>query len=84
VTERPLCARLHSKQGEERMQMRRQSKQETSLNERLANEAHLAIEKADQLPPGPEREALLKKARQADTAAHINDWLNSPGLRSPK
>jgi hypothetical protein len=27
------------------------------------------------LPPGEEREGLLKKARQAETAAHIDDWV---------
>jgi hypothetical protein len=26
----------------------------------------------------------LRKARQAETAAHINDWLTSPGLQPPK
>jgi hypothetical protein len=27
---------------------------------------------------------LLRKARQAKTALHINDWLSSPGLQPPK
>jgi hypothetical protein len=27
---------------------------------------------------------LLRKARQAETAAHISEWLSSPGLASPK
>jgi hypothetical protein len=26
---------------------------------------------------------LLRRARQAETAAHINEWLRSPGLRPP-
>jgi hypothetical protein len=29
------------------------------------------------------RELLLRRARQAETASRINDWLRSPGLRSP-
>jgi hypothetical protein len=33
------------------------------------------------LPPGEEREKFLKKAREADGAAHIDDSL---GLRPPK
>jgi hypothetical protein len=33
---------------------------------------------------GKEREELLKKAREADTASRINEWLTSPGLQSPK
>jgi hypothetical protein len=27
---------------------------------------------------------LLRRARQAEAASHMNDWLKSPGLRSPK
>jgi hypothetical protein len=27
---------------------------------------------------------LLRKARQAETAAHLNQWLSSPGLQSPR
>jgi hypothetical protein len=44
----------------------------------------VAREKAEQLPPGEERADLLKKARQADTAAHIDEWINSSGLQPPK
>jgi hypothetical protein len=39
---------------------------------------------ADKLPPGETRDLLLRKARQADTAAHVDDWLNSPGLQPPR
>ena len=34
------------------------------------------------LPPGAVREALLAKARQADTAAHMNEWLSSRDLQA--
>jgi hypothetical protein len=54
------------------------------VGERLIKEARLAREKAEQLPPSMEREALLMKARAVDIAANIEEWLNSPGLRSPK
>jgi hypothetical protein len=43
-------------------------------------EARLARKKAEQLPPGEEREGLLKKASRAETAAHIDEWANSPGI----
>jgi hypothetical protein len=33
--------------------------------------------------PGVEREKLLRRARQAETAAHIQEWLTSPGLQAP-
>jgi len=31
-----------------------------------------------------EQEDLLRKARQADTAFHMDEWLSSPGLQPPK
>jgi hypothetical protein len=66
------------------MQHRRRFKQTTSLKDRLASFADEVREKARQLRPGPEQDALLKKARQADTASHLDEWANSPGLQPPK
>jgi hypothetical protein len=40
--------------------------------------------KADKLPPGPERHALERKARQAETATRIDEWLKSSGLQPPE
>lgn len=59
-------------------------KPDKAIGERLIQEARLAREKAEQLPPGAERDDLLKEARRAETAAHIDDWANSPGLQPPK
>jgi hypothetical protein len=58
---------------------RHRFKQDRTVGERLIKEARLAREKAGQLPPGQEREKLLKKVREADGA--IDD---SPRLRPPK
>jgi hypothetical protein len=66
------------------MAERRRVKRATSLKDRLAAFAEDARGKASQLRPGPERDDLLKKAQQADTAAHLDDWANSPGLRPPE
>jgi hypothetical protein len=66
------------------MAERRRAKQQPSLKDRLAVFAEEARSKASQLRPGPEREDLLKKARQADTAAHLDAWANSAGLRPPE
>ncbi len=63
---------------------RRRFKQTRNLTERLAEEAATCREQAKLLPPGAVREELLRKARQADTAAHMDDWLRSPGLQPPK
>jgi hypothetical protein len=63
---------------------RRRFKQNISLQDRLTAWSKEVRDQADQLPPGPERDDLLKRARQADTAAHLDDWANSAGLQSPK
>lgn len=57
---------------------RRRFKQDTSLEERIAREAQRWREQANSLPPGQERETLLKKARLADTA--VSDLVSFPGL----
>jgi len=64
--------------------MQRRFKQTTTLQERLAREAEQARTRATSMPSGKERDALLRKARQAETASHIDAWLSSPGLRPPK
>jgi hypothetical protein len=63
---------------------RRRDKQTIPLKDRLASFAREVREKASKLRPGPERDALLKRAQLADTASHIDAWANSPGLQPPK
>ena len=65
------------------MQKRRRIKHEKTFQERLAEEAHRFREAAEALPPGTAQELLLKRARQAETAAHMDQWLKSPGLQPP-
>ncbi len=60
---------------------RSRRKQTVSFNERLQRVATEARDAAHRLPPGPEREALLKRAKQAETAAHINIWLSQPAVQ---
>jgi hypothetical protein len=55
-----------------------------ALEERFIDEARRSRAEAEKLPPGSERDALLKKARQANTAAHLTDWVESPGLKPPE
>jgi hypothetical protein len=47
-------------------------------------QSEVAKAEAQKLPYGKERDALVRKARQLETAAHINEWLSSPGLLPPK
>jgi hypothetical protein len=63
---------------------RRRFKQTISLETRLSEEAKRLRDEAKLLPPGAEREELIRKARHAEAAAHMNDWLTSPGLQPPK
>ncbi|QOZ37879.1 hypothetical protein [Bradyrhizobium sp. CCBAU 53421] len=60
------------------MNKRRRVKQTHSLEERLTEEANILRDQARTLPQGIDREALLKKARQNEEAAHIAAWLGSP------
>jgi hypothetical protein len=69
--------------GKERaMQVRRRLKQPLSLNDRLRIFSDQLKAQASRLRPGPEQDALFKRARIAETASHIEEWANSPGLRS--
>ena len=66
------------------MQRRRRFTQIRNLEERLAEEAKRLRDEAELLPRGPVRDAALRRARQAETGAHMSEWLRSPGLRSPE
>jgi hypothetical protein len=50
------------------------------LKDRLTAWAEEIREQANQLSPGPERDRLLKKVSQADTACQLDEWVDSPGL----
>ena len=60
-------------------------KHKRSFEERMAEEAERFRKAAEDQPPGSTaRELLLRRARQAETASHMSDWLRSPGLQSPQ
>jgi hypothetical protein len=63
---------------------RRRIKHTMSFDERLAERAQRFRSHAKTLPPGIERDELIRKAGQAETASRINEWLTSSGLASPK
>ena len=66
------------------MVKRRRVKQIMSLEQRLSIEAKRLRNEASSLPPGPAREDLMRRARQADTGSHMSEWLDSPVLRPPQ
>jgi hypothetical protein len=64
------------------MQQRVRSKPH-SLESQIAAEKARCTEQLAAAPHGPERDALVEKIRQLDIASHMNDWLQSPGLKPP-
>lgn len=71
--------------GDPMAQQRKCVKHTATFEERLAEEAIKFKEAAEKQPLGSmARELLLRRARQAETAAHIRDWLRSPELQPPK
>ncbi len=63
---------------------RRRFKNILTFPERLDKEIQRLQIEAEKLPPGNEREELLRKARRAETALKIDKWASSPGLRPPE
>ena len=65
------------------MPTRRRFKQTSTLEERLAEDTEQLREQAKLLPPGATLDHVLRRIRQNETAAHMTEWLNSPGLKAP-
>jgi len=63
---------------------RRRFKNVLTFPDRLSKEAERLRQEAETKPPGPEQDSLLRKARQAETAAHIDEWISSPGPKPPR
>jgi hypothetical protein len=51
-----------------------------TIEEKWHQQSEAAKSAAQKLPQGKERDALIKKARQLETASQINQWLSSPEL----
>lgn len=66
------------------MLKRRRFKQTSSLLERLVQNVEHSKTQLATLPPGPERDHVVRRIRQNETAANIDQWLKSPGLRPPQ
>jgi hypothetical protein len=58
--------------------------QKLTIEEKWYQQSEAAKNEAEKLPFGRERDHLLRKARQLETASQINDWLSSPALSPPK
>ncbi len=59
-------------------------KEKRSIEQKWREMSEQTLEDAKKLPYGKERDRLLRKARQLQTASQINQWLASPELSPPK
>jgi hypothetical protein len=66
------------------MQKRRRVKQTASFQDRLLEFVNGERARAESMPESSDEHELRRKIRQAETAANIEKWANSPGLRPPK
>jgi hypothetical protein len=55
-----------------------------TIEQKWHQQSEAAKNEAEKLPHGKEREALIRRARQLETASHINQWLSSSELKSPQ
>jgi hypothetical protein len=55
-----------------------------SFEENIAAEKARLKAQVAKLQPGPQKDEMLRKMRQLETAARINEWLSSPGLQPPE
>ena len=55
-----------------------------TIEQKWHQQAEAAKKEAEKLPHGKERDALVRKARQLQTASQINQWLSSSELKPPK
>ena len=63
---------------------RRRFKQHIPLQDRLAEWAKEVLATANALPPGPKRDAMLRRVRQVDVAAQLDGWAKPPALQPLK
>jgi hypothetical protein len=55
-----------------------------TIEQKWHQQSEAANAEAQMLPHGKERDALVRRARQLQTASQINQWLSSPELKPPE
>jgi hypothetical protein len=69
--------------AESKRRPRKRTKQDVALRLRLEHAAEACRGAAQAADCAEERDALLRTARQYEVAAHLDEWLSSPGLQPP-
>jgi hypothetical protein len=65
-------------------QKRNRLRPASSLQQRLRATADLARKRAQALPPGEERDGLVRKADSIERSAALEAWLATPGQEPPE
>jgi len=66
------------------MSGRRRFANNSPLEQRLEEHAARLRKEAIGTPPGVKRDDLIRRARQAETAARAQEWMLSSGLQPPR
>jgi hypothetical protein len=66
------------------MEQRRRFKQTIPFKDRLTAFINAITARVEIIPPGPERDEMLKKVQAAQTAMEIDGWANSSELQPPR
>jgi hypothetical protein len=64
--------------------MKQSSVSRPTFEQRMSQQAKEAEDLAWRLPPGQERDALLRKARQLDIACSVSEWLSTSSAHAAK
>jgi hypothetical protein len=64
--------------------MQRRRSQPHSFEDQISAEKIRLQEQLSITAHGPQRDALVRKIRQLETASHMSEWLRSPGLQPPQ
>ena len=63
---------------------RRRFKQAATLEERLVQDINQLRDRAKKMKPGAALDKVLQRIRQNEAAAHMNEWLKTPGSQAPR
>jgi hypothetical protein len=76
--------RLYCMEIEAPKKRRRRVKQTLPLIERLLRSAREARDAAERLPPGQDQMRLLRRAREAEAIAQLDEYLKGPTRYPPR